>query len=138
MRFNLNPFTAAAVLTLGLTASAASAQTLRFAHVDADDWQSSKKGAAAQMFEQIVEGQSDMTVEIVPAGALGDEDEIVSQVQEGLVRIAMVSGVISKVCKPVAVLDIPYTFSDATAPRRFSTARSATSPPRPVSTRPAS
>ena len=35
----------------------ASAQTLRFAHVDPDDWQNSKKGAAAQMFKKIVDSQ---------------------------------------------------------------------------------
>ena len=112
MRHFMN-FTAAALVAMAGTAASAEV-TLRFAHVDPDDWQSSKKGAAAHMFKQIVEGQSDMTVEIFPAGALGNEDEIVSQVQEGLVQVGMVSGAMSKVCKPAAVLDIPYTFDDAT------------------------
>ncbi|WP_172332274.1 DctP family TRAP transporter solute-binding subunit [Mangrovicoccus sp. HB161399] len=113
MRDTFLKFTAAGLVALMGTAASAEV-TLRFAHVDPDDWQSSKKGAAAHMFKQIVEGESDMKVEIFPAGALGNEDEIVSQVQEGLVQVGMVSGAMSKVCKPAAVLDIPYTFSDAT------------------------
>ncbi len=113
MRDTFLKFTAASLIAMMGTAASAEV-TLRFAHVDPDDWQSSKKGAAAHMFKQIVEGESDMTVEIFPAGALGNEDEIVSQVQEGLVQVGMVSGAMSKVCKPAAVLDIPYTFSDAT------------------------
>ena len=41
----------AALATATLVAAAnASAQTLRFAHVDPDDWTTSKKGAAGQVF----------------------------------------------------------------------------------------
>lgn len=104
---------ALAVAALGLIASTASAQTLRFAHVDPDEWQNSKKGAAAHVFKNIVEGETDLTVEIFPAGALGNEDELVSQAQEGLTQVVMVSGAMSKVCKAASVLDIPYTFPSA-------------------------
>ena len=113
MRFTISKLSTAAVVALGLIASAASAQTLRFAHVDPDEWQNSKKGAAAHVFKKIVEGETDLTVEIFPAGALGDEDELVAQAQEGLTQVVMVSGAMSKVCKAASVLDIPYTFPSA-------------------------
>jgi len=98
---------------LSLAATAASAQTLRFAHVDPDDWQNSKKGAAAHVFKNIVEGETNLTVELFPAGALGNEGELVSQAQEGITQVVMVSGAMSKLCKAASVLDIPYTFPSA-------------------------
>ncbi|MGB8621641.1 MAG: DctP family TRAP transporter solute-binding subunit [Paracoccaceae bacterium] len=114
MRFNLTKIAATATaLAVGLMASAAMAQTIRFAHVDPDDWQHSKKGAAAHIFKNIVEGETDLTVDIYPAGALGNEDELVSQAQDGLTQVVMVSGAMSKVCKAASVLDIPYTFPSA-------------------------
>lgn len=113
MTFNFTRIAATAVLTLGL-ASAAGAQTIRFAHVDPDDWTASKKGAAANIFKNIVEGETDLTVELFPAGALGNEDELIGQAQEGLTQVVMVSGAMSKVCPAASVLDIPYTFSSAT------------------------
>jgi tripartite ATP-independent transporter DctP family solute receptor len=60
-----------------------------------------------------VEGETDLTVELFPAGALGNEDELVAQAQEGLTQVVMVSGAMSKVCKAASVLDIPYTFPSA-------------------------
>lgn len=113
MRFNILNLAATAVVSMGLLAGAASAQTLRVAHVDPDDWQSSKKGAAAHIFKNIVEGETDLTVELFPAGALGNEDEIIQQAQEGLTQVVLVSGAMSKICQAAAVLDIPYTFASA-------------------------
>ncbi len=113
MRFTITRLSTAAAVALGLLASGASAQTLRFAHVDPDEWQNSKKGAAAQVFKNIVEGETDLTVEIFPAGALGNEGELVAQAQEGLIQVVMVSGAMSKLCKAASVLDIPYTFPSA-------------------------
>ncbi|KJZ19048.1 DctP family TRAP transporter solute-binding subunit [Loktanella sp. S4079] len=114
MRFTLKTIAATAALTLGLAASAASAQTIRIAHVDPDEWTGSKKGAAAQVFRNIVEGETNLDVEIFPAGALGNEDELVGQVQEGLLQMTIVSGAMSKACPAASVLDIPYTFASAT------------------------
>ena len=113
MTFGLKTIAAAAALAVGMT-SVASAQTLRVAHVDPDDWTASKKGAAAHIFKNIVEGETDLTVELFPAGALGNETELVAQAQEGLTQVAIVSGAMSKVCAAAGVLDIPYTFSSAT------------------------
>lgn len=113
MTFGLKTIAAAAALAVGMT-SVASAQTLRVAHVDPDDWTASKKGAAAHIFKNIVEGETDLTVELFPAGALGDETELVAQAQEGLTQVAILSGAMSKVCAAAGVLDIPYTFSSAT------------------------
>ncbi|THD76803.1 DctP family TRAP transporter solute-binding subunit [Thalassobius vesicularis] len=113
MTFAFSKLAAAAVITMGL-ATAAQAQTIRVAHVDPDDWTASKKGAAAHVFKNIVEGETGLTVEIFPAGALGNETELVGQAQEGLTQVALVSGAMSKVCPAASVLDIPYTFASAT------------------------
>ncbi len=96
-----------------LTAAHASAQTLRFAHVDPDDWTTSKKGAAGQVFKNLVEAETDLTVELYPAGALGGETELIEGAQDGTISIAMVSGAYANFCPAVAVTDIPYTFPSA-------------------------
>ncbi|MFD1696189.1 DctP family TRAP transporter solute-binding subunit [Roseibium aestuarii] len=104
---------AGTLLSLGLAATA-HAQTIRVAHVDPDDWTASKKGAAAHIFKNIVEGETDLTVELFPAGALGNEDELVAQAMDNVTQVVLVSGAMSKVCSAASVLDIPYTFSSAT------------------------
>lgn len=106
--------TSLAALALGLGLSAASAQTIRFGHVDPAEWTSSKKGAAAEVFKMLVEGESDLTVELFPAGSLGNENELIEQAQEGLTQVVMVSGAMSRVCRAAQVLDVPFTFADAT------------------------
>ncbi|WP_169569434.1 DctP family TRAP transporter solute-binding subunit [Sneathiella limimaris] len=92
----------------------AAGETIRFAHVDGAEWQTSKKGSAAVIFKNIVEGETGIKVELFPAGALGNEGEIIQQAQEGLTQVVMVSGAMSKICKAAQVLDIPYTFPSAT------------------------
>ncbi|MBZ9558024.1 MULTISPECIES: DctP family TRAP transporter solute-binding subunit [unclassified Modicisalibacter] len=99
-------------LVLGVSALA-QAQTIRFAHVDPADWQSSKKGAAAEMFKQVVEGRTDFDVKLYPAASLGDEDELVQQAMDGTTQVVMVSGAMSKICPAAGVLDIPYMFDSA-------------------------
>lgn len=96
-----------------LAISATAAPTIKLGHVDAANWQSSKKGAAGIIFKNIVEGETDITVELFPAKALGSETQMIQQVQEGTTHMAIVSGSMSKLCKPASVLDIPYTFSSA-------------------------
>lgn len=100
---------------LGSTSVAAQDLTIRFAHVDPAGWQTSKKGAAGEMFKNYVEGQSggDVAVELYPAGQLGNETELVQSVQDGTIRMTMVSGPFTKVCPAASVLDIPYMFSSA-------------------------
>ena len=93
--------------------SALAAPTIKFAHVDPAEWQTSKKGAAATIFKAVVEGESDMKVELFPAKALGDENSLVQQAQEGTTQMVMVSGAMAKVCKVADVLNIPYTFPSA-------------------------
>ena len=94
-------------------AGAASAKTIRLAHVDGAEWQSSKKGAAGVIFKNIVEGETDIEVELFPAKALGGEGDLVQQAQEGVTQVVLVSGAMSKICKAAQVLDIPYTFPSA-------------------------
>ena len=87
--------------------------TIKLGHVDPADWQSSKKGAAGIIFKNIVEGETDIKVELFPAKALGDENSLVQQVQEGTTQMAIVSGAMSTVCKAADVLNIPYEFPSA-------------------------
>lgn len=100
-------------LSLFSTAALA-APTIKLGHVDPAEWQNSKKGAASLIFKNIVEGETDISVELFPAKALGDENDLIQQVQEGTTHMALVSGAMAKVCKPADVLNIPYTFSSAT------------------------
>jgi len=105
------------VLMLGLIIAPATAMagpTIKLAHVDPAEWQSSKKGAAGVIFKNIVEGETDISVELFPAKALGDENSLVQQVQEGTTHMAIVSGAMSTVCKAADVLNIPYTFASPT------------------------
>ncbi|MDI5890345.1 DctP family TRAP transporter solute-binding subunit [Halomonas rhizosphaerae] len=88
----------------------AQAETIRFAHVDPDNWQSSKKGAAAHMFKNVVESETEHTVDIYPAASLGDEDQLIQQAMDGTTQVVMVSGAMSKICPAAGVLDIPYMF----------------------------
>lgn len=87
------------------------APTIKLGHVDGAQWQTSKKGAAGVIFKNIVEGESDIKVELFPSKALGNEGQLIQQVQEGVTHMAIVSGAMSKVCKAASVLDIPYSFS---------------------------
>jgi len=96
------------------SASAIAGPTIKLGHVDPAEWQTSKKGAAGIIFKNIVEGETDIKVELFPAKALGDENELVQQVQEGTTQMAIVSGAMAKVCKAADVLNIPYTFSSPT------------------------
>ena len=94
--------------------SAVAGPTIKLGHVDPAEWQTSKKGAAGVIFKNIVEGETDITVELFPAKALGDEGDLVQQVQEGTTHMAIVSGAMAKVCKTADVLNIPYTFASPT------------------------
>ena len=96
------------------SASAIAGPTIKLGHVDPAEWQTSKKGAAGIIFKNIVEGETDIKVELFPAKALGDENDLVQQVQEGTTQMAIVSGAMAKVCKAADVLNIPYTFSSPT------------------------
>lgn len=109
------------ILALGIagtiaafSASAFAGPTIKLGHVDPAEWQTSKKGAAGVIFKNIVEGETDITVELFPAKALGNEGDLVQQVQEGVTHMAMVSGAMAKVCKAADVLNIPYTFPSPT------------------------
>lgn len=103
------------VAALALTTALAQNITLTFAHVDPADWQTSKKGAAALAFKNIVEGESGgrITVKLYPNGQLGGETQLIQSVQDGTLSMAMVSGAMEQVCPEAAVLGIPYMFPTA-------------------------
>ncbi len=110
-------------ITLGLAAIAAAVSlqaqaadvTLTLGHVDPQEWTTSKKGAAAKVFKELVEAESAgrIAVDIYPAGQLGGETDLVQSAQEGTLSMAMVSGAYAKVCKEASVLEIPYLFPSA-------------------------
>lgn len=110
---NFKTITLTSVFLFLFSAVACAAPTIRLGHVDPAEWQTSKKGAAGTIFKNIVEGESNMKVDLYPAGALGGENELVQQVQEGTTQMAMISGAMAKVCKVADVLNIPYAFSSA-------------------------
>ncbi|WP_404424023.1 DctP family TRAP transporter solute-binding subunit [Thalassospira australica] len=89
--------------------------TLNFAHVDPAEWTTSKKGAATQVFKNIVEAESAgrIAVELFPAGSLGGETDLIQNTQDGTLAMSMVSGPFSQVCPEAAVLDVPYMFPNA-------------------------
>lgn len=104
----------AAVAAIALTTiGAVSAETLRFAHVDPAEWTQSKKGAASQVFKNLVEAETDISVELYPAGSLGGETELIEGAQDGSISVVMVSGAYANFCPAAAVTDIPYTFPNA-------------------------
>ncbi len=105
------------LLTIGLLiapSSAIAGPTIKLGHVDPAEWQSSKKGAAGVIFKNIVEGETDISVELFPAKALGDENSLVQQCMEGTTHMTIVSGAMSTVFKVADVLNIPYTFASPT------------------------
>ena len=89
--------------------------TLNFAHVDPAEWTTSKKGAATQVFKNIVEAESGgrIEVQLFPAGSLGGETDLLQNTQDGTLAMSMISGPFSKVCPEASVLDIPYMFPNA-------------------------
>lgn len=108
-------------LTLGLLAAGAVSSvsaadlTLTIGHVDPQDWSTSKKGAATEVFKNLVEAESGGRIEVnvYPSGQLGGETDLVQSAQEGTLSMAMVSGAFAKVCKEASVLEIPYLFPSA-------------------------
>ena len=101
------------VFTLVFATAAMAEPIIKLGHVDPAEWTSSKKGAASVIFKNIVEGETNITVELFPAKSLGDENSLVQQVMEGTTQMAIVSGAMSTVCKTADVLNIPYVFPSA-------------------------
>ncbi|GGO85893.1 C4-dicarboxylate ABC transporter substrate-binding protein [Marinobacterium nitratireducens] len=105
---------ALATTALCLQAQAADIE-LTLGHVDPQEWTTSKKGAAAKVFKDLVEGQSGgrIAVNVYPAGQLGGETDLLQSAQDGTLSMAMVSGPFAQLCPEAAVLDIPYLFPSA-------------------------
>lgn len=98
-------------------AAAAQAQdmTITLAHGDPADWTTSKKGAIAQVFGQLVEAGSAgrFAVELYNSNSLGSESDMLQSTQEGTLTMTIVSGAFSTVCPEAAVLDLPYLFNNS-------------------------
>ncbi|GGB94976.1 C4-dicarboxylate ABC transporter substrate-binding protein [Marinobacterium zhoushanense] len=107
--------TTAAAAGLFATQALAADVTLTLGHVDPAEWQTSKKGAAAKVFKELVEAESGGRIEVnvYPNGQLGGETDLVQSAQDGTLSMAFVSGAFSKVCPEASVLDTPYLFPSA-------------------------
>ncbi|CUB03552.1 DctP family TRAP transporter solute-binding subunit [Marinomonas fungiae] len=104
------------LVAAGVASSVSAADiTLTLGHVDPQEWTNSKKGAATEVFKNLVEAESGGRIEVnvYPAGQLGGETDLVQSAQEGMISMTMVSGAFAKVCKEAAVLEIPYLFPSA-------------------------
>jgi tripartite ATP-independent transporter DctP family solute receptor len=102
------------MLGLVLTPALVIAETvIKLGHADPADVCTSKKGAAAEVFKNLVEAETggEVVVNVYPAGQLGGERELVEATQLGTVQMCLVSGAIAGVFKPAMVLDLPYLFS---------------------------
>lgn len=88
---------------------------IKLGHADPEDVYTSKKGAAARVFKDIVEAESSgaIQVNLFPAGQLGGERELIESTKLGTIQMCLVSGAIAGYYKPAMVLDIPYLFSSA-------------------------
>ncbi len=105
--------TATAAVAL-LTAGAAGAKELKYAHFQSADL-TSPKHAAALAFESCVEGKTSgsVDVQVFPASQLGGGPEIMEALQLGTVQMTAIhDGPISAVYKPFSVLALPYIFDD--------------------------
>lgn len=111
--------TIGAALTLALSMFSLQGQAadieLSFGHVDPQEWTSSKKGAAAKVFEDMVEGQTGgrIAVNVYPASQLGGEMDMLQTAQDRVLSMVMASGSFTQLCPEASVLNIPYLFPSA-------------------------
>ena len=71
---------------------------IKLAHADPEDVYTSKKGAAARVFKDIVEAESSgaIQVNLFPSGQLGGERELIESTKLGTVQMCLVSGAIAR------------------------------------------
>lgn len=111
--------TMSATLLLALSISAPQTRAadieLSFGHVDPQQWTTSKKGAAAKVFKDLVEGQSGgrIAVNLYPASQLGGEMDMLQTSRDGVLSLVMASGSFTQLCPEASVLNIPYLFASA-------------------------
>lgn len=97
----------------GQQAAPAKTVTLRLAHVTAEN---SHFDFAAKKFKEIVESESNGTikVEIFPNGQLGQEREVLENLQKGVIEMAITGhDPLAMFAPKVSALGMPYIFKDA-------------------------
>ncbi len=108
-------FTAAALSMALFTGQANAGKTIKLSHLDPDRPLEATMPAAARVFKQIVETQSngEMKVQLYPAGQLGKDFEIVQQVRDGVVQshIASVGGIATHY-PLIDILNLPFAYPD--------------------------
>ncbi|MDI7261430.1 MAG: DctP family TRAP transporter solute-binding subunit [Thermodesulfobacteriota bacterium] len=100
-------------LTICVASVHAAPVEIKFGHVDPPDVFTSKKGAAGEVFKNVVETETGgrVVVKVFPAGQIGGERELVESTKLGTIQMSMVSAAIAGTYKEAQVLDIPYLFS---------------------------
>ena len=98
-----------------LCAGAAAAQdvTIRLAHLNPEDPFASHSGAMAAVFKSLVESNSngEIEVQLFPNGQLGQDSDVINQVQSGIVESTISSsGGMAEFYPLVGVFDIPFAF----------------------------
>ncbi len=105
-------FTTAAAMLIAAPL-AAQEVTIRLAHLNPEDPFQSHSGAMAAVFKSLVESSSggDIAVELYPNGQLGQDADVIEQVNLGLVESVISSaGGIAEHYPLVGVFDIPFAF----------------------------
>ncbi|SIO54560.1 TRAP-type C4-dicarboxylate transport system, substrate-binding protein [Rhodovulum sp. ES.010] len=103
---NFHRLVATTALGLALTATAAQAETWRYAFEEAID---EVQGVFAQKFKEEVEANSDHTIQLFPYGTLGESADIMEQAQAGILQFVDQSpGFTGSLIPEAQVFFVPY------------------------------
>jgi heterotetrameric sarcosine oxidase gamma subunit len=104
----------ATVTALAVAAAPAYAQkVMRIAHLNPESPFESHSGAMTAVFKNLVETRSNGSIEVqlFPNGQLGKDNEVISQVKDGIVESCISSaGGLASHYPPVGVFDLPFAF----------------------------
>ncbi len=110
-------FTLLTVLLLGTTAVLASPVVIKLAHEEPANAETSSIHAAALIFKDIIENQSNgtMKVTIYSASSMGDQRERMELTKANILQVNIASiGGISQFYPQISAVDLPFAISDLT------------------------
>lgn len=108
----------ALVFVLAMTAS--TQEVLQLTHLNPQDPEEVATAAMAEVFKARVEAETDIEVEIFPDGVLGNEREMMEQVQGGVIQSFISSaGGLAPFYSEISVVDIPFALSHYSVAHRL-------------------